>query len=188
MSGSNPELGPGLLEQRPHGKERIHDTITTTATVQSLKPINLPYPSSRLAPCAIKFSIAVALAGVSGYLISEIPHTPGLTMKMVILSGLGIFGACTLTVLAMRDAVCRLIIDDYGVRIAPLTFGQIVEWSQVSGWRMVERLDAHIDRRQLIFWVHGAESPRVIISIDRLSYEARRSIRRSLLTRLGEER
>lgn len=180
MPRFNPDFGATLLKTRPHGKER-------PAASPPLKPINLPYPSSRFVPCAIKISIAVVLAGLSAYLISEIPYTPGLTMKMSILAGLGIFGAITLTVLAVRDALCRLIVDDHGVRIAPLTFGQVVAWSQITGWRMVERLDDHIDRRQLMFWVNESESPRVIISIERLSHDARRAIRKSLLTRLGAE-
>ena len=143
-------------------------------------------PSSRLVPCLIKATAAVGLGAVSGFLIAEIPHTPGLMTNIIVLSSVGILGAVTLAVMALRDAVCRLVVDDAGVRILPFPFGQTIEWSQITSWRMSDEPDDYTATRQLMLWTREATFPK-LLQIGRLSRDARRSLRKVMNERLGGE-
>src|SRR5689334_8240276 len=105
-----------LEPQNPTSPRRpatTHETHFESATAA------FALPTSRAVPCLIKTTGAVGLGALSAFLIAEIPHTPGLMTNIIVLSAVGIVGTIALAVLALRDAVCRLVVDDRGVRILP---------------------------------------------------------------------
>jgi hypothetical protein len=176
----------GTTTLEPQNPTSPHRPATTYGTHYETATAAFALPTSRLVPCLLKATGSVGLGALSAFLIAEIPHAPGLMTNIIVLSAVGIVGAVALAALALRDAVCRLVVDDRGVRILPFPFGETIEWGQITSWRMSDEPEEYTASRQLMLWTRDTNFPK-LLPIGRLAREARRSLHKVMNDRLGGE-
>jgi hypothetical protein len=152
----------------------------------SIPTVSFPLPSSRLAALAAKLTAAAGLGLLSAFLLSEMPKTPELKANILVLSGVGLLVAAVLTVLAVRDALCRLVIGQFGVSVGPWPFTKTVDWSTIVAWRMSLEDDDPSPLRQLVLYTAGKPFP-VLINIGGLSVNDHRALHKVMRMRLGDE-
>jgi hypothetical protein len=148
--------------------------------------VSFPLPSSRFTALAAKLAAAAGLGLLSAFLLSEMPKTPELKTNILVLSSLGLIVTAVLLVLAVRDALSRLIVAQVGVQVGPWPFTKTVEWNKIVAWRMSMEDDDPSPLRQLVLYTEGKPFP-VLINIGGLSVNDHRALHKVMRMRLGDE-
>jgi hypothetical protein len=170
--------GAATAEREPRRAGSDHDP-SGAATTASFR-----LPANRASAVGLKAAGAVGLGLLSGFLLAEIPNSPGLTANIVVLGSLGLAGALALCVLACRDAFDRLALDAVGIETGVGPFRRRIEWARVTSWCMTFDDDCP---NQLALYVEQRPFPE-LLNLDGMSHADHRALRKLVLHRLGEER
>jgi len=179
------ENGVAELEQPAKHGER---TLPTKRDASSLKSsVVFRMSASRSKQGFMKLLWAGVIAGLSVFLLAEMPHTPGLALNLGIIGGIGLIAAAVLTLLAYRDLAGRLSIDEQGIALAPRWAGFQLGWKQVSSWQTTDEDELPPQMQQLKLWPKGNVSP-IIVDTSWLSVESRGTLRKVLREVASEDR
>lgn len=175
--------GATAVVDRSHHKHAHRKSRLDGGEIPSVSFACLP---SHVSSSAVKLVSALGLAALGGFLISEIPHTPALTTNLVVLGALTLLGGTALVVLAVRDTLGRLTVDDEGIAFSPSPLGGKLAWSNVTAWRLSDDGEENAAYRQLMFWTGKGKFP-VLFDVAWLNDESLAALRKVLHARLGDE-
>ena len=179
------EHGVAELEQPTQRSERSRDLSTHGASSKTSAVFRMS--SNRTKPGLMKLVWAGISAGLGGFLLAEVPKTPGLALNLAIIGGIGLVASVVLVLLALRDLTGRLIVNEKGIALTPRWAGFNLAWKQVSSWQVTDEDELPPQLQQLKFWRQGEPTP-IIVDTSWLCIDSRHTLRKVLRQVAGEDR
>lgn len=150
MPQFNPEtmsLSPALGQQEADRAETLH-----------AEPHAFAFARQRWQNGMTTVIGASIMAISGGFLLSQIPATPGLKVQLAILGAILLIGALAMIRKAATDLLGSIQVDRDGIHMRPVIAGFSAPWSRVSRWEVCEDAQATY-LPCLKVWVEGQEHP-----------------------------
>lgn len=134
---------------------------------------------ARIREAALKAAWGLLSGMLGGFLLAQIPDTPGLALNIAVIAGLGIIGAVVLFVMAVREFTSRLMVDRRGIAWLPAWAGFRMNWDDIESWEMTDETGLPSNVQQLKLFRFDSKFP-TIVDTSWMSIGSRSTLRRVL--------
>jgi len=142
-------------------------------------PLSFTFARQRWQNGVMSLLGSMAMAATGGFLLSEIPRTPGLKVQMAILGVLLLLGSIALLYRIAIDLFGAVRVDRKGIHVRPAFAGFSAPWKAVQRWEVADdRSSAYLPCLKV--WVDGKEHPHVVPG-GMLSHHDLRQLRKLLI-------
>ena len=155
-------------DRKPHA----NDEQGAVSAVFRMRP-------ARIREAALKTAWGLLSGMLGGFLLAQIPDTPGLALNIAVIGGLGIIGALVFFVMSVRELTSRLCIDRTGIAWLPAWAGFRMTWDDIESWEMTDELGLPTNVQQLKLFRYDSKFP-TLVDTSWMSIGSRSTLRRVL--------